>query len=245
MTTLVSTGTIGTGKLASGEFVSITIPGSAPVTLAVGDFFVMVVSKLNEATVDGATTEVASVSDTLGVIQWSRVYEYCNANGAANAGVTVSLWVGEVTAAYTGAGTFTANTSPTYTNAITATLWRFSGITAAARLQWMTPVVTSTVDAGAIASVASGTLPSREYLFVRAEGIRGNSTSWTKSAGWTSILTAVNQSSAISVGGEFNIVTGTSATSNPTNSGSFDRSTVLAAIYQVYQPYSYALGWAF
>ena len=57
-----------------------------------GNVVVVIVAKDNTQTTDGNTSEVSSITDSAGGNTWAKAREFCNGQGGAASGATVSVW---------------------------------------------------------------------------------------------------------------------------------------------------------
>jgi len=208
---------VGTGQL--------TI--SAP-TAAANDLLVLALASDNQAIVDGASENHEYVWDDAGNV-YAKCREHTIAGGAANLGVTVSLWTSELSAALTGKFiTFSYGSG-------TAAAWAYEYFTkAAANIDLLSTDarVDSGADPGAL--TLSG-LAAAEHLFLRATGHEGPSTdAYTATASHTARSTGTNAGGAatddISVALEWRILNATTDTTDPAWAGSRDHASVMAAI---------------
>lgn len=187
-------------------------------TVEVGNAHLILIALDNSGTGDGDNGEVTSVTDSAGNT-YTKLGEFTNGNGSAGAGATASLWYSILTSQLTsGAGTVTANFSSRTAVAMMgweATLTSPGQITVAGSLQ------TLANDAADPGSMTVGSLPSREYLWLRVIASESNDiTGLTVSAGFTTMnLSRANtgtSNTSMIVRGEYIIATGTTKTSDPT-----------------------------
>jgi hypothetical protein len=99
-------GGTGSNKSASAAVLS----GNNGTAIAAGDILLVGVATDNQASADGATSEVTSISTNVGSETYEKIGEYCNAQGGSNNGATVALFIAQAGAAH-GVGTknWTAN----------------------------------------------------------------------------------------------------------------------------------------
>jgi len=198
-----------------------SIANSAGVMQAVsaGNLLVLIVGKDNAATADGNTNEFTSVTDTKGNT-WTKAREFCNAQGAANAGVTVAVFYSVLTTALVvGVDVITVNFSDART-AKAFTTQRFS-IGAGSTVQVAGTPVDLANDGADPGSMTISGLPSAEYLFVRGLAHENPTATLTKTTGYSGFSGLAGTSGGsgvtnIAVNGEFRILTGTGDTSDPT-----------------------------
>jgi len=210
-----SAGSIGVGNSkASGTTLVLTTTATAEA----GNVVFLVIASDNVATADGNTSEVSSIADSAGGNTWTKAREFCNAQGAANAGTTLSFWYSKLVNQIASGGTITV----TFANTITAKAISAQEFTmASGSLISIVDAADLPNDVLDVGSMTTATLPSNEYLFFRA--IAGETTTaiaFTPTTNFTEVtrgqmtggLPASNQSAF----GEFRIVTSTAQTSNPT-----------------------------
>lgn len=184
-----------------------------------GNLVVVIIALDNTQTTDGNTSEVSSISDSAGGNTWIKAREFCNGQGGAAAGVTVSVWYSVLTNQINNAGTITAN----FANSITASAITADEFTIGAG---NTVVVEATPadlanDGADPGSLTLSSLTSREYLFIRAIAGETNSTAaLTPSTGYTAFAgaqtTGGGGATNMGVRGESRILTGTGDSSDPT-----------------------------
>lgn len=188
---------------------------SATTTAAVGDFVVLIVAVDNNATTDGDEGAVSSV--TGGSNTWTKALEFCNSQGAAQAGATVSVWYTNVTTQMN-TGTvitinFTNNTSRDESCSSGRVFTKGAGNNGA--IEATNTQASDGVDVGSL----DATTANQECLRVRAIAEEANDgTQMTATASWTLFTNArsANVATAMCVRGEFRISTGTGDASNPT-----------------------------
>ena len=218
-----SVGTLGTGSSSSGG-TSVAITTSA--TAEAGNLVVLIVALDNHSTSDQQTTEISSISDS-GSNTWTKAGEYCNGQGAANAGATVSVWFSKLTTQIASGGTITATlaNSKTY-KCLTA--WEFT--VGSGTIQTAGTLQVEAVDSGDTGSMAISGLTSKEYLFVRGVASEeGSIQMFTPTASHTE-FTEVDAADNMAATGEFRILTGTGDTSNPLQNSTFDNVSVFFAL---------------
>lgn len=203
-----------TGGVAGSDKTAGTSVVTAAFTRTAGRFYCIAIAKDNAASADGNTSEVTSITDSQGNT-WTKAREFCNAEGGAGAGVTISLWYSVCTTG--GSATLTLN----FSGSVTAKAWN---------------EIEATIGAGSTISVAGGTdvaddgvnpsaltlsgLASQEYLFVRAAGAENTALSTTQTANYTERpdqnTTGGGAASNINCWLEHRVFTGTGDTSDPT-----------------------------
>ena len=229
----VSVGTLGTANDTTAD-TSFTLTPSA--TLNSGNIGILIIAKDNEGTTDTSNDECDEPTDSVGNT-YTKLREYTNGNGAADAGATVCVFFTKATTDLTTAGTVTMTVT---TNSVkAATFWEFT-IGAGNTIQIAgTPgdlAEDSVQNAGLIA--ISG-LDSKEYLFVRGTAIEYNQTGTSiPTASHTEITEVTANTGTIDTSmlatGEFRILTNTADTSNPTgDTGNRDYSSTFLALEEV------------
>lgn len=203
------------------------------VSASIGDLVVLVIALDNIGTTDGDLSEVTLVQDQVGNT-YSKAAEFTNGQGGAASGATISVWYSVLVAALTGSGVFQAFYSGNST-AKAAHCGRFSktaGTTIG--IQTSSGLPNDGADAG---SITLSSLPSREYLFIRACAIENNTATGTASTNFTNITAAVGTTGGggatnMWVQSEYRIVTTTSQASDPTT-GAADCASVMIAFYEI------------
>lgn len=193
---------------------------------------VLVVVGDNISSADGNNNEHTSITNGTLVGTWTKLGEHCNSNGAANAGVTVSVWLFEATAANAVSQTFTVNFSASTGHKV-ASFWEFA-VAAGNSLRLVgSPVTNDTDGSNDYGSVSTSGLGSKEYLHFRGLGKEANSTTQiTATASYTPITAArgSNNVNTVMVRGEWIISTTTGETSNPTLAVSGDTAGVFVTL---------------
>jgi hypothetical protein len=209
-------------------------------TMAAGDFAILTISTDNTSTVDGDNNEHTSVSGGTGT--WTKLGEYTNSNGAAAAGITVSVWLFEAS------GSVPVGTSITLSFASNRTdkacnFWKYTKAAGTVIVKDTEPAsnpITNQVDASAgFGSVAFSGLSSASRLYFRGMGKEANTTSAiTQSANFTPIGNARsrNNTNAVTVYAEFRINTSTGETSNPTLAVTGDTASLFLALEEAIAP---------
>ncbi len=214
--TIASVGTLGTGAHSTSAS-SFTF-ATATNTLAAGDVGLLVVVADNLSTADGNNNEHTSVSG--GAIEWTKLSEHTNANGAAAAGVTVSVWRAHATGTVNTGTTITIDLSGAVVDK-TCSFWKFTVAagTTLAQQSGASIVTNATDGANGFGSSAYSGLASAHRLYFRGLAKEANSTTQiTPSTSFTAITArrSRNSAAAVLVRGEFRINTSTGETSNPT-----------------------------
>lgn len=219
-----------------------SITGTMSQTVAVGEVIVLWVSKDNANTTDGDHSEITSVVDSQSNV-WTKAGEHTNGQGAANAGATESAWVCVVTTQLTsGVDTIAAG----FSDSRTASTMQARRLTVGAGASVTVVAVAGlSNDAADPGSIALSGLASQEYWFGRFIATESNTlTAITPTASWTTLgqQVANTGTSATSMmsRGEFRILTGTGATSDPTLFAA-DHASVMVALRED-QPLSIDVG---
>jgi hypothetical protein len=208
---------------------------SAP---AVGNGLVVVLAFDNVDTTDVQSTRIASMATADAgaspIQSLTKIAEFTNGQGAAAAGVTVSMWkLDEIT-----------GSSPPRLNVSTdgTSLGKFALTSGEFSKTAGTPILVQTFatlanDGADVGAINLGTLPSREYLLLFGIGAETSVTTGPTLTNYTAFSTAATSggSAATNVGarGLFRIVTTTAANENPTSgAGNVDHATIYAALYE-------------
>jgi len=183
----------------------------------IDDVAVLVVAVDNNQTTDGDEGAVTSVTDSSGGNTWTKAAEFCNGQGAAQAGTTCSIWYTKATATVSTSVTanFSNATSRDASAAICKSFRMAAGSTVS--VQGTATLANDAADPGSL----NVTTPNAEFLRIR--GIAGETsvaTFLTPTTNWIDIggdqsaggSAATNQA----VRGEFIISTGTGDASDPT-----------------------------
>jgi len=204
---------------------------------ASGRFGILRVAIDNISTTDGPSNDVVSVTGGNGT--WTKLGEYTNANAGGGNGVTVALWVFNPDANNAVGTVFTINLSGNTVDK-SARFWIHSCTVGQSVRDAASPVYNSVDASNDFGSCAISGLTSKEYLFVSALGKEANTTTTiTPSSGFVAVATlrSRNNASAVVSAGEYDILTATGATSNPTLAVSGDAVNVFVALEE-YTPSS-------
>jgi hypothetical protein len=186
----------------------------------------------NVATSDGPSSLHSSVADSTGVNVYEKLTEYTNGEGAAAAGVTVSLWKSDIASALTGgASTVTCTFASSIAERAIA-LHAFSTGSGGLVLDGSPAYLATDASNGFGSSSLSG-FSSHERLWFRLMGKEVNTTVLlTQTVGFstTSSVRSLNNADAVRMWGEFKISTSTGETSNPTLAVSGDTASVFVAL---------------
>jgi hypothetical protein len=202
-------------------------------TIEAGNVALIAIAANNVGTTDADHSEVTGLADDIGGNTYTKLAEYTNGEGAAAAGITVSLWQCRVTNALTDVATITA----TFGSAIVdkcGSVWEFT--VGGALTQAAAAVPNATDASNGFGSVQFSGLASASRLYFRALAKEVNSTTaLTVSTGFTAITgtRSRNNAAAVCVRGEFIIATSTGETSNPTMAVVGDTAGVFVALTDV------------
>lgn len=221
----------GNGKVAGASW-TFAAYGTAP---SVGNLVVYALAKDNAATADGNTSEVTSVTDDAGNT-YVKAREFCNGQGAANAGATISVWYCVIANAVTGANRITAQFSSSVTSAA-ANGYSFSIGTSSVAVVGEADLANDGADPGSLAT--AGGLSSAARLYFRASALEAASgTAITATATWSRTATTTGGTSGgggasnMSVAAEFKIATSTGETSDFTVAAA-DCASVIVAFEEI------------
>lgn len=197
---------------------SITSAVVAGGNMVAGSVTIITVVVDNHATVDGDEGAVVSVTDTKGNTYF-KAAEFANGNGAAQTGVTVSVWFSLLTTTLVlGADTCTATFSNSSSRDASCITNRNFTITAGNRVS-VSQVQTVADDATDPSAQTIAGLISNEYLFYHMLGAEAPTTdTYTLTAGYTDATNIGTSGGAadsnVQLRGEFRILTGTGDTVN-------------------------------
>lgn len=222
----VSVATLGT--VGEGGSSDATLALTTTATLEAGNLGILVIVSDN-AGATGETNHHTSVTDS-NSNTYTKIREYTySAGGAAADGVTVSIWWvrpgSDLNSGSTVTMTQSANTAEKC-----ASMWEF---TMGADVQQAGTAQFTGMFTSNPGSVSISGLTSKEYLFIRAIGKEVNNTTvLTPTTGYTAIdgIRSRNNSAAVTLRGEFRILTATGDTSNPTWNVLADTSAIYVAI---------------
>lgn len=225
-----STGVI--GYVTSGYSVrgggSGKIPNIAPVPA--GRLVIVAVAKDNFGTTDGPTDEV-TVSDNVNN-SYTKLYEVTNSNAAVGGGVTTSIWY-TVTSTIIPTGTLSGiniinNLIPNGDTYSTMVAWAYGfSINSGQNSIKIDSTGAAVADAAAFGSLSLSGLDNKEHLFIRCTGAEGVP-SPTLTASHT-LLYKSSDGVALTIWGEYRILTGTGDTSVPTTTGTVDNASVIVS----------------
>lgn len=231
-----SVGTLGTGNSASsGTTVVITTSAAAES----GNLVVVIVGKDNVQTTDGQTSEISSITDSAGGNTWTKAVEFCNGQGAADAGAVCSAWFSKITNTIASGGSITATLSSSKVSK-SLTAWELTVGAGNTISVAGTPQTLANDGADPGSQTISG-LASKQYLVIRGAVKETNDAgAATATAGYTLFSDAIaddgTETGSIRTSGEFRILTGTGDTSDitlPSGSGSSDAASVYFALEEV------------
>jgi len=206
-------------------------------TYSIGQLVVAAFAFDNLTGTDGDNSEITSIVDTAHASNtWQKAVEFTNGQGAAAGGATISIWYCVLSEAISLGQGFVVTFNGTVTAKVVSIRAFSIGAGNTVAVQGTTTLANDAADAG---SMTLSSLPSREYLFVRAVAIENNtSTPGTPETSWTDLATntvaGTTGGSAVSnmwIYAEYRIQTTTSVTSDPTT-GAADCASVLVAFYE-------------
>lgn len=191
---------------------------------------VICIASDNNGTTDGNFNEI-SLSDPGKTNTYTKVTEFTNGQGAANAGATVAAFVMKVVDNTQVGFDATITGSP---GATAVTCWDFTigGGNVVTTSGTPQTLANDGADAG---SITLGSLANAEHLFVRCGAVESSGTTYTQSTSYTSFThtssTTSGGGSAANMGarGEFRILTATSDSTDPTTSAS-DQASIMFAL---------------
>lgn len=193
-----------------------------------GSFVLLIAAADNYATADGDGNMLykAQMEKSLAnYAEWPmrKAVDFCNANGAAKAGVGVSIWYGTPPIIMNTSNDYVRGFMNGYGTVGAASWAAISFVGRGGIVAGSNSVATDGADP---ASLTLSGLSSREYLFIHALGAEGPGTdAYTWDAGWTEITgisgtTGGSASSNIHLRVGYKIATATSATVDVTSTTS-------------------------
>lgn len=213
-----SVGTIGSNSSVAADQSSLAITTTA---VAEVDRLVTVHIALdNNQTTDGDEGAVSSVTDSAGNT-YSKGGEFCNGNGLAQAGATISEWYSVITTQLASGGAITANfTNNTSRDSVAMSAWKFTkGAGTTVSVEATNSVAD---DAASSVSALDATTANIECLRLRGVASETNAANgFIATASWTAFTQKLANNAggplaSIFLHGEFRIFTGTGASSAPT-----------------------------
>jgi len=232
-------------KTAGTSFNYLT-PNVAGNNTAAGDIIVILIAKDNAASADGETSEVTSITDTKGNI-YVKAKEFCNAQGSANAGATVSVWWGKTTAALLAADA--DSTTINFSSSITAKAASSRAFSVAAGNTFEVEASTTLANDGADPGSLDLTVADIEHLWIRVQAHEGPaSDNFTKTAAYTTSTNGNGTTGGAAASNmyevhEQDIFTGTSNPSNPSWDNARDEASILIAFKEITPATSTWPGW--
>lgn len=225
-------GTLGsTNEKTSDSSLTLTVSATAEA----GNLVIVVCSLDNVGTTDAETTQL-SLADSAGNT-WTKVREQTESSGAANDGVTLSVWYSVLTSQLaSGSGTITVTSSSDVTAKVIEA-YEFSLGSSSVALGDGTSLAVGQAASGQPGALNVSGMTSREYLLIDVIGIeRGTTTTLTPQSGYTEFMnsgtsggvTAENQSLLAS----YRIATLTTDTSDPAIGTGVQHVHMLFALYE-------------
>lgn len=210
-------GGFGTAQSSTANQASTTLTTSA--TANAGNLFIIIVAVDNNQTTDGDEGAVTSVTDSVGGNTWIKGLEFCNGQGAAQAGATCSLWYSLLSSQLASGSVITVNFSNSASRdksvIISEVFSVATGNTVAVE------ATNSLANDGADPGSLNATTANIACLRFRGIASETNSTtSLTPTTNWTPV--SANQTAGggaaanMAARAEFIISTGTSSASDPT-----------------------------
>ena len=208
-------------------------------TAAIGDLVVVAVAVDNHQTTDGDEGAVTSITDT-GSNTYTKAVEFCNGNGSAQTGGTISIWYSVLTTAIS-VDTFDALTvnfsNNTSRDAAAIAAGEFTkGAGTTISVAGSSTLATDGADPG---DITLGSLSSREYLWIWGLAAEGpNTDAYTYDADYTGIGTVGTTGGAagsnIHLRHQYRIMTGTTDTvAISSDTADRDYAQALVAFYEV------------
>ena len=208
--------------------------------LEAGHLGVLTLATDNRATSNGNTNDHQTVTDAAGNT-WTKAREFTNAQGAAAAGVTVSIWYTKASSTLAAGANITVN----FSGAITAK---------AASCEEFTMGDNLTVEAGGDVAATNTTSPgaitlsglsNTSHLWIRATGREFPPGVWTGSGAnftqfWGTGTSSGSNTTNIDIRSEALIAAGTSLTTNPSAGTTTDWASTMVALSAVCNPVSNA-----
>jgi len=227
--TFTSAGSLGTFQSSTANQSSIAFVTSQ--AIAIGQLAVLIAALDNNQTTDGDEGAVSSVTDTASNT-WSKAIEFCNGQGAAQAGTTCSIWYTKATAALSSGGTITLNLTNNTSRDATAVIGGLFNINAGSTLA--VEATNTLANDGAEVGSLDATTANLECLRIRGIASETRSlTGFTPTTNWTDMgqanTTGGPDAGNQTANGEFIISTGTGAASAPTTGSSTDHASAYAA----------------
>jgi hypothetical protein len=206
---------------------------TATATIPVNTLVIVRIAKDNVNTTDGNFGEVLKVSDNSQTNVYFPAGEFTNGQGGAGSGATVACWFSILrTALPSSTGQITVDFNGSITSAAVDAIYYTIGAGNSARLVGtLQTLANDGVDAG---SMTVGSLTSKQYLFTRVTAYEAAALTGTNTASWasqnsTAGTTGGGAATNIGVFGEYIILTGTTATSDPTTSA-VDQASIMFAM---------------
>ncbi len=191
----------------------------------------------NVQTTDGNSTDYTSVQDSASNT-WTKLREFTNGQGAAAGGATVCLFYSKLATQLTsGTSTITLNHSSLTARGIVVKEFQITSGNVVSIVGTPQDLANDAADPG---SMTVGSLTNSEHLFLRATALeRATGGTWRATTNFTSSTcngsNAGGAASNMDACGEFRILTGTTATSDPTGTA-VDCASVFLAVDEAAPP---------
>jgi hypothetical protein len=230
---------LGGSTISSAANQASLIMTAATTSGAVGDLAVLIIGVDNFQTTDGDEGAVTSVIDNAGNT-WLKAGEFCNGQGTAQAGATVSVWycklTGAITAGTTAIQAFFSNSTA---RDVSAMSMAFFTTTAGLDIALEGTPTTLANDGAAVGSL-NLTTANISCLRIRASASESSTvTAWTKTAAFTGLFAVANTTGGgtaanMGVRGEYLVSTGTGTASAPTvGAGTVDSASIYVAFKEI------------
>lgn len=199
---------------------------------AIGEVVFIQVVKDNASTTNGETNEVTSVTDSVGNT-YTKIKEWCNSRGSANAGTVVALFYTVVTATIATTTTHTANFSAS-TAAKTMIGFAFR-VNAGSTVSVQDTPATTTANNSTNPGSLDVTTPNAEFLRLRVIGAETSDFNPnTITSGWGTLAEGETSGGASHTNqgnrGEIIIYTGTNNASAPALNSNADSASIYVAM---------------
>lgn len=173
--------------------------------MAVGRVAVLLIAVDNNQATDGDEGAVTGVTDTAGNT-WTKAVEFCNGQGSAQAGVTVSVWYTQATVQLTSGQTITIAFSNSASRDHSAAVARLFSVDTGSTI--VVGGTATRADDGADPGLLDVVTARREALRVRATAGETNSTSASQSSNFTNfnLVRSDTGADAVAIKGEYNVI---------------------------------------
>lgn len=213
-----SVGNLGSLGVKAADQASLVLTTIA--AIQVDNVGVIMIGVDNFQTTDGDEGAVTGVVDSAGNT-WTKALEFTNGQGAAQAGITCSVWYVKAGIELPLGGTITASFSnPTSRDASCVRAWEFTiGAGNVVTVEATGTLANDGADPGSL----DVTTPNAEFLRLRVTALEIDSgAAVTATVGWTNMVSTGSRTSGgvsdtnVKISSEYKISTETSSASNPT-----------------------------